>query len=245
MLRCDLNCDLGEGMPNDDLIMPYITSANIACGFHAGSGDLIRHTIDQAKKHNVLVGAHPSFHDRENFGRKEIDLPDDKLYAIIIEQIIKVDLIAKEKHVTLHHVKPHGALYNMAARNQKIARTIAQAVKDYNEDLILYGLSGSHLIREAEAIGLKTRSEVFADRTYQEDGSLTPRSQPNALIEEDSVAVQQAMRMVLDGQVFTTLGKVIPIVAETICIHGDGTHAVAFAEKIYQALQQQAIVPSN
>src|SRR5690348_11208892 len=118
MLRCDINCDMGEGAPNDDLIMPYITSANIACGFHAGNGDIIRNTIDLAKKHGVKVGAHPSFHDRENFGRIEMKLSPDKLYAIMIEQIIKVDLIAKEKGVVLHHVKPHGALYNMAARDK-------------------------------------------------------------------------------------------------------------------------------
>jgi UPF0271 protein len=245
MLRCDINCDLGEGMPNDDLIMPFITSANIACGFHAGSGDIIRHTIEMAKRYGVLVGAHPSFHDRESFGRKEMYLAADKLYAIILEQIIKVDLIAKEKHVELHHVKPHGALYNMAARDQKMARIIAQAVKDYNDNLVLYGLSGSFLISEAAAIGLKTKSEVFADRTYQDDGSLTARSQPNALIENETMAVQQALRMVAEGTVVSVTGKVIPITAETICIHGDGRNAAAFAQKIFEAFQQQAIAPTH
>lgn len=242
MLRCDINCDMGEGMPYDAALMPYITSANIACGFHAGSGDIIRHSIELAKKHHVLIGAHPSFHDRESFGRKEMELPMDKLYAIIIEQIIKVDLIAKDKGVTLHHVKPHGALYNMAARNKEMAKTIAQAVKDYNEDLILYGLSGSYLISEAKAVGVKTASEVFADRTYGDDGSLTPRSQDNALIEDEAKAIGQALQMVNDGTVTTITGKTIPIVAETICIHSDGIHAVEFAKAIHNAFTKHTAV---
>lgn len=245
MLRCDINCDMGEGMPNDDLIMPYITSANIACGFHAGSGDIIRHTMDLAKKHGVKVGAHPSFHDRENFGRKEMQLSPDKLYAIMIEQIIKVDLIAKEKGVALHHVKPHGALYNMAARDKEMARVIVQAVKDYSENLTVYGLSGSYLVSEAAAIGLPTKSEVFADRTYQDDGSLTPRSQPNALIEDEDTAVQQALQMINNGTVVSVNGKLVSIVAETICVHGDGINAIRFAKKIYEAFQQYDIAQTT
>ncbi|MER3463073.1 MAG: LamB/YcsF family protein [Chitinophagaceae bacterium] len=237
-LRIDLNCDMGEGMPNDALIMPFITSANIACGFHVGSGAIIRHTMALAKQHGVLVGAHPSFHDRENFGRKEKQLPPDKLYAIVLEQIIKVDLVAKELGVPLHHVKPHGALYNMAAKDKAMAATIAQSIKDYNEALVLYGLSGSYLISEAKAIGLKTMSEVFADRTYQDDGSLTPRSQPNALIEDEDKAIAQAMQM-MAGTVTSVNGTTIPITAQTICLHGDGKHAVAFVQRIHTALQQK------
>lgn len=238
----DINCDMGEGMAYDALIMPYITSANIACGFHAGSGDIIRQTIELAKQNNVLIGAHPSFHDRENFGRKEMQLPLDKLYAIIIEQIIKVDLIAKEKNVALHHVKPHGALYNMAARDKEMARAIAQAIKDYDDSLVLYGLSGSYLISEAKAIGLKTKSEVFADRTYQDDGSLTPRSQDNALIENEATALQQVLQMANEGTVTTVSGKKIAIEADTICLHGDGRQAVFFARAICNALNKQTIV---
>jgi UPF0271 protein len=238
----DINCDMGEGMAYDALIMPYITSANIACGFHAGSGDIIRQTIELAKQNNVLIGAHPSFHDRENFGRKEMQLPLDKLYAIIIEQIIKVDLIAKEKNVALHHVKPHGALYNMAARDKEMARTIAQAIKDYDDSLVLYGLSGSYLISEAKALGLKTKSEVFADRTYQDNGNLTPRSQDNALIEIEATALQQVLQMANEGTVTTVSGKKIAIEADTICLHGDGRQAVFFARAIYNALNKQTIV---
>lgn len=238
MLICDLNCDMGEGMNNDAAIMPFITSANIACGFHAGSGDTIRHTMDLALKYNVFIGAHPSFYDKENFGRKEMHLSSDKLYAIVIEQLIKISLIAKEKGARLHHVKPHGALYNMAAKDVQMARTIAQAVKDFDESLILYGLTNSFLISEARAAGLKTANEVFADRTYQDDGSLTPRSQQNALIEDDEQCIRQVMRIIDKGEVITTSGNTIPIIADTICIHGDGKHAVSFAKKIHEALKQ-------
>jgi UPF0271 protein len=229
---------MGEGMGNDEAIMPFITSANISCGFHAGNGDIIRHTMSLAVRQNVLVGAHPSFRDKENFGRKEMHLGHDKLYAIVLEQLIKIDLIAKEKEAKLHHVKPHGALYNMAAKDKEIAATIALAVKDFNEDLIVYGLSNSFLISEAKALGLKSANEVFADRTYQNDGMLTPRSQPNALIENDEQCIQQVLQIVKQGMVTTTSGKIIPIIADTICIHSDGRHAVSFAKKIHQALKQ-------
>jgi 5-oxoprolinase (ATP-hydrolysing) subunit A len=240
MLICDLNCDMGEGMSADEAIMPFITSANISCGFHAGNGDTIRHTMALAIKHHVLVGAHPSFRDKENFGRKEIHLPFDKLYTIILEQLIKIDLIAKEKGTRLHHVKPHGALYNMAGRDIQTARAIVQAVKDFNEELILFGLSNSVLVREGKALDLKVANEVFADRTYQDDGSLTPRSQPNALIEDDEQCIRQVLQMINEGTVTTTSGKRIPIIADTICIHGDGKHAVSFAKKIHEALKEKS-----
>ena len=238
MLICDLNCDMGEGTGNDEAIMPFITSANISCGFHAGNGDTIRTTMALAVKHKVLIGAHPSFRDKENFGRKEMHLGYDKLYAIVLEQLIKIDLIAKEKGAQLYHVKPHGALYNMAARDSEIARTVAQAVKDFNEELVVFGLSNSSLVDEAKKLGLQIANEVFADRSYQDDGSLTPRSQPNALIEDHDQCIQQVMQMVKEGTVTSTSGKIIPIVADTICIHGDGKHAVRFAKKIHEALKQ-------
>jgi len=232
----DLNCDMGEGMANDAAIMPYITSANIACGFHAGNSDLIHYTIDLALKHKVHIGAHPSFRDKENFGRRELQMPLDKLYAIVIEQLIKIDLIAKQRGAIMHHVKPHGALYNMAAKDAKLAKTIAQAIKDFDESLILYGLSGSQLISEANTLGLKTASEVFADRTYQDDGSLTLRSQPHALIEDENKSIEQVLQIIHEGSLTTVSGNVIPIVAETICIHGDGKQAVKFAKAINKAL---------
>jgi UPF0271 protein len=229
---------MGEGIGKDEAIMPFISSANISCGFHAGNGDTIRHTISLAMKHNVLIGAHPSFRDKENFGRKEMHLSHDKLYAIVLEQLIKIDMIAKEKGARLHHVKPHGALYNMAARNPEIAGTICLAIKDFNEELVLYGLSHSHLINEAKRFGLKTASEVFADRTYQDDGTLTPRSHPDALFENEEQCIQQVLQTVKQGTVTTLCGKVIPMIAETICIHGDGKHAVNFAKKVHEVLKQ-------
>ncbi len=228
---------MGEGMGDDAAIMPYITSANIACGFHAGNGETIRRTIDLALQYKVHIGAHPSFRDKENFGRREMQLPLDKVYAIVIEQLIKIDLIAKEKGASLHHVKPHGALYNMAARDAKLARAVAQAVKDFSEDMILYGLSGSCLISEANAIGLRTASEVFADRTYQDDGSLTPRSQPNALIEAEEKCVEQVLQMTHEGVVTTVSGKRLPVVAETVCLHGDAKNAVAISRAVHEALK--------
>ena len=237
----DLNCDMGEGIGNDEAIMPYIDSANISCGFHAGDGHTICRTIALALEHKVHIGAHPSFLDKENFGRKEMDLPPEKLYGILLEQLIKIDLIAKESGAKLHHVKPHGALYNMGARDPQIARTIAQAIKDFDDRLVLYGLSNSVLVTEAKALGLKTANEVFADRTYRDDGSLTPRSQSNALIEDEEKSVRQVLQIINEGRITTVTGKTIPISADTVCIHGDGRHAINFAKKIREALQQNQI----
>jgi Uncharacterized proteins, homologs of lactam utilization protein B len=231
-MHIDLNCDMGEGIGNDELIMPYITSANIACGYHAGDEETMKKTILLAKKYNVNIGAHPSFLDRENFGRTEIKFPPEEVYELVTKQIKLLQKNAAKNNASLHHVKPHGALYNMAAKNKELAKAIAEAVKNIDKNLILFGLSNSFLISESKAIGLKTASEVFADRTYQDDGSLTPRSQPNALIQNTDEAIQHVLLMVKQGKVKTISGKEIPIVAETICIHGDGAHAVEFAKSI-------------
>jgi len=244
MKHIDLNCDMGEGMPNDAELMPLIRSANIACGFHAGNSDTIRDTIALALQHGVHIGAHPSFRDRENFGRQEMHLTADKVYAIVIEQLIRLDMAAREQGATLHHVKPHGALYNMAARDAVLARTIAQAVHDFGPGLILYGLSGSCMIDEAQTLGLATASEVFADRTYTDEGQLTPRSQPHALITDEKKCLQQVEAMTR-GHVTTRSGKVIPIVADTICIHGDGPSAVTLAHAIHHYLQTQALANTD
>jgi UPF0271 protein len=227
---------MGEGIGNDELIMPYITSANIACGHHAGDEETMRQTILLAKKYNVNIGAHPSFLDRENFGRSEIKKSPEEVYELVSAQINFLQKIVSGNNAKLHHVKPHGALYNMAAKDKVLAQAIAKAVKDIDENLILFGLSYSFLITEAKTIGLKTASEVFADRTYQDDGSLTPRSQPNAMIENSEEAIQQVLMMVKQQKVKTASGKEIPIVAETICIHGDGKNAVEIAKKIYAVL---------
>ena len=231
-MQFDLNCDMGESIGNDELIMPYITSANIACGYHAGDEETMLQTILLSKKYNVHIGAHPSFLDRENFGRREMKKSPEEVYDLVSKQIKLLQKIAADNNAALHHVKPHGALYNMAAKDKALAKAIAQAVKDCDENLVLFGLSNSFLISEAKLIGLKTANEVFADRTYEDDGSLTPRTQVNALIENADEAIQQVLMMVKDGKVKTVSGKEILIVAETICIHGDGEHAVDFAKAI-------------
>lgn len=235
-MHIDVNCDMGEGIGNDEAIMPFVTSANIACGFHAGDEETMRTTILLAKQHGVNIGAHPSFFDRENFGRTEQKTSPTYVYQLMMEQLFLFGKIAAANDAVIYHVKPHGALYNQAARNNRLAKAIAQAVKDFDENLVLFGLSGSASITEAEKLGLKTWSEVFADRTYQDNGSLTPRTQPNALIEDVEKAVAQVLQMVQQGTVISVSGAAVPIVAETVCIHGDGKHAVAFAKKLYTKL---------
>ena len=237
MVKIDINCDMGEGMNNDALIMPYISSANIACGKHAGNRETMRETLLLAKKHGVKVGAHPSFDDKENFGRTEMKISFADLYELVLQQVEELDLMCSFLGLKMHHVKPHGALYNMAAKNKRMATVIAMVVKTVRPDLILYGLSGSYIISEAQALGLKTASEVFADRTYQDDGSLTPRTESNALIESEEQSIQQVLKMVEHGTVTSVSGKEIKLHADTICIHGDGEHAVAFAKNIYETLK--------
>ncbi|MDE3145208.1 MAG: LamB/YcsF family protein [Bacteroidota bacterium] len=237
MTCIDLNCDMGEGLPTDAALMPFISSANIACGFHAGNIETMKRTVEEALQHHVAIGAHPGFDDKENFGRTEMHLSQKDLYKLISTQIILLHKICVENKSRLHHVKPHGALYNMAAKNAEMANTIVQAIKDIDENLIIYGLSGSHLISEAKKLNLKTASEVFADRTYQDDGSLTSRKQPNALIEDENISVQQVLQMIQNQSVTSISNKQVNIVAETICIHGDGKHAVDFAKKINETLK--------
>ncbi len=235
----EINCDMGEGIGNDEDIMPFITSASIACGYHAGDPATMWQTVELAIKHNVAVGAHPSFLDRKNFGRSEMKLNNAEVYDLVTQQLIILNEIVTGLDTKLHHVKPHGALYNMSARDAALANTIARAVRDFDASLILFGLSGSDSISEGKAVGLQTASEVFADRTYQDDGSLTPRSQPHALIEDAGKALQQVLQITKERTVTTVSGKIIPIVAETICIHGDGKYAVAFAKAIHYATQKK------
>lgn len=234
----DLNCDMGEGMPTDAAIMPYISSANIACGYHAGDKGTMEQTVALALQHQVAIGAHPGFDDKENFGRTEQQLPDNQIYDLITTQIHHLQEVCRSLGASLQHVKPHGALYNMAARDQHLSGIIAQAIRDTNPALCLFGLSNSWLIKAAAEMGLKTASEVFADRTYQEDGTLTPRSQPNALIESEAAALAQVVQMVTKQAVTTLDGKIVPLRAETICLHGDGAHAVSFAKAVHQTLRE-------
>jgi 5-oxoprolinase (ATP-hydrolysing) subunit A len=241
VVSIDLNCDMGEGMPNDAVIMPWISSANIACGYHAGDEQTIKDTIALCIKHQVAIGAHPSFDDKPNFGRTNIKLTSKELYDLITLQLFIVHSACQKQQAVMHHVKPHGAMYNMAVKDEEMSRTIAQAVYDFNPKLIYYGLSGSQMITQAKLVGLATANEVFADRTYQPDGSLTPRTEKNALIESEEQSLQQVMTMVMENRVIDVNGQSIAIKADTICLHGDGEHAVLFAEVIYKKLSKEGI----
>jgi UPF0271 protein len=245
-MTIDLNCDMGEGfgpwtMGNDAALMQYITSTNIACGFHAGDPLIMRKTVQLALKYHVAIGAHPGFPDLQGFGRREINMSPEEIFAMTLYQIGALQAIVRAEGGILHHVKPHGALYNMAAKDRKSADAIARATQQAGTDLVLYGLSGSALVEAGKAIGLRTASEVFADRSYQDDGSLTPRSQPDALIKETTEAVAQAMQMVQQQSVVSINGKMVRLDSETICLHGDGTHAVEFASAIHAAFRRSGI----
>ena len=239
--QIDLNCDMGESfgmwpIGNDKALMNLISSANIACGFHAGDASIMRKTAELALKKYVAIGAHPAFPDLQGFGRRNMQLSPQEVYDICVYQIGAMFGTVRALSGKLHHVKPHGALYNMAAKDPNLAKAIAEATKAIHPDLILYGLSGSHLITEAEKIGLRTASEVFADRTYQNDGNLTPRTQSNAMIEDTKEAVNQVIMMIEKQCVISTDGKEVPLKADTVCIHGDGIHAVAFAVELSKEL---------
>ena len=237
----DLNCDMGEGCGNDGELMKYISSANVACGFHAGDLDTMRRTVELAMNHGVAIGAHPGYRDRENFGRTPASLSTAEVVDIVAEQIATLKTVCEEFGASLHHVKPHGALYNQAAKDRELAAAIAEAVHGADPGLILYGLSGSFLISEARGRGLVAASEVFADRTYQPDGSLTPRTETDALIIASKDAAAQALQMVKLKTVTATTGETISIRADTLCIHGDGEHAVAFAKQIRRVLEESGI----
>lgn len=246
MPTIDINCDMGEStlesrIAYDRELMEHISSVSIACGFHAGSEDVMRRTAEAAFAKGVAVGAHPSYRDAENFGRTEMHLSESEVFDIVSEQIHLMERICEELGGKMTHVKPHGALYNQAAKSPNLSAAIARAVRECDPALALYGLSGSFLISEAEKAGLRTASEVFADRTYQADGSLTPRSRPDALIDDTSSAVAQVLRVINEKTVAAIGGDIIAIRAETVCIHGDGPHALEFAEALKSALTSQGI----
>ncbi len=247
MANIDINCDMGEAfgnysMPNDAMLFKYISSANIACGFHAGDPSVMQTTIDLAMQNNVSIGAHPGLQDLQGFGRREIKISPKEAYQITLYQIGALSGFVKAAHAKLNHVKPHGALYNMAAKDIKLAEAIVNAIYDFEPSLILYGLAGSELINAASDKGLKSASEVFADRTYQDDGSLTPRSQSNAMIREEKDSLAQVLMMVNQQQVITVNQQTISLVADTLCIHGDGEHAVTLAKIIHQTLTNKGII---
>jgi UPF0271 protein len=230
----DLNADMGEGMATDAAIFPFISSANIACGAHAGDDDTMRRTIELALQHNVAIGAHPSYPDRLNFGRLDLHLPPEELSAILTEQLVRLQNNCASFGARIRHVKPHGALYNRAAKDPAVSAIICKTILDLDPSLLLYGLSGSRMKDQAAAAGLTFVSEVFADRTYREDGSLTPRTEPGALIEDASAAARQVLQLLHS-----------PISADTICIHGDGPNAVEFVRTIHETLLLHNIKIAN
>lgn len=246
MARIDLNGDMGESfgiyrLGNDEAMMDYVTSVNIACGFHAGDPLVMRKTVQLAIKKGVAIGAHPGFPDLLGFGRRAMSIAPDEAYAYVVYQIGALSAFVRAEGGKMTHVKPHGALYNLAAKDVTLAEAIAQAIYDVDPTLILYGLAGSQLIAAGKKIGLRTASEVFADRTYQSDGSLTPRNVPQALVTDEQEAVAQVIKMVSEGYVRTLEGADVPIEADTVCIHGDGPNALAFAKTLYETLQREGI----
>ena len=246
MAQVDLNCDLGESFGAytiglDDQVIPHVTSANIACGAHAGDPSVMRNTVRCAHAAGVAIGAHPGYPDLMGFGRRALAMSPNDVYASILYQVGALAAFAKAEGVQLHHVKPHGALYNAAAKDATLAQAIAQAVKDFDDQLILVGLAGSESITAAQNVGLRTASEFFADRAYQENGALVPRSQANAVITDKQKAIERTLRAVKEGVVESETGTVIPIVADTICIHGDNPAAVAFAAEIHAALEAAGV----
>jgi UPF0271 protein len=246
MVMIDLNCDLGESfgtykLGQDEEILPLITSANIACGFHAGDPGTMRRTVRLALDHGVAIGAHPGLPDLIGFGRRQIDISAQEAYEMVVYQIGALDGFVRAEGGMMQHVKPHGALYNMAAGNTQLADAIAEAVYKVNPELILFGLSGSQLIQAGRRIGLCTASEVFADRTYQQNGSLTPRSEPGAVIEDAEQALNRLIRMIKERKVVSLQGIELPIEVDTVCLHGDGAHALLFASRIRELLRREGI----
>lgn len=233
-MNIDLNCDMGENIGNDEDIMPYITSANIACGFHAGDANSMLATIRLAKKYGVAVGAHPSWPDMEGFGRWEMSLPAEEVEALVLYQIGALHAIAKAESVELRHVKPHGALYNQAAKDQILANAIAGAVKRFSGNLILVGLAGSELVRAGIEVGLRVANEGFPDRSYNPDGTLVSRKQVNAIIVSPEEVAAHAVKLIQEGILFE--GKQVKI--DTLCLHGDHPEATQNAKLVRAALEK-------
>ena len=246
MSYVDLNCDLGESFGNytcglDSAVITHISSANVACGFHASDPLWMQKTVELAKQHDVAVGAHPGYPDLVGFGRRDMAVSAQELKAMVQYQIGALQAFCKALDVPMQHVKPHGAMYNMAAKEKKMAIAICEAVAEVDSSLILLGLSGSRLLEAAQETGLSWASEVFADRAYEDDGSLTPRAVEGAIIEDEDLATARVLQMVQNGTVTARSGRVIPIRADSVCLHGDGKKAVEFARKIRQTLTEAGV----
>ena len=246
MYSVDLNCDLGESfgaykIGKDKDIIPLISSANVACGAHAGDPDVMARTADMCKEWGVSMGAHPGFFDLMGFGRRNLSVSPAEAKNLIIYQIGALDAFAKSRGIKLCHVKPHGALYNMAAKDAKLADAIAEGIFSYNPELILLGLSGSEMLKSAKKIGLPYAAEVFADRAYEDDGTLVARSKPGAMIEDEDEAVRRVIGMIKNHTVKTISGKEIEISPASVCVHGDSEKALLFVKKIREALISEGI----
>jgi 5-oxoprolinase (ATP-hydrolysing) subunit A len=240
-LSVDINADLGEGAGHDDELFELISSANIATGFHAGDSDTMHAAVSAAKQHGVAVGAHPSFFDRENFGRKELKISNPEVFDVVVYQLGVFQAIASAVEVRPNHVKPHGALYNKAVRDQDLADAIARAIESVDPKLILFAPDKSELARAGEAHGLQIAREIFADRNYLNDGWLVPRTRPDALLRDPNEAAERVLRMLREGKVRSVEGRDVDVRGETICIHGDTPGAVEFACKLRSQLEQDGV----
>lgn len=240
-LSVDLNADLGEAVGHDDELFELISSANIATGFHAGDSDTMHAAVSAAKKRGVAVGAHPSFFDRENFGRKELQVTNQEAFDAVAYQLGVFQAIASAVNVRPNHVKPHGALYNMAVRDDKLADAIARAIEAVDPELILFAPDKSELARAGEAHGLQIAREIFADRNYLNDGWLVPRTRPDALLRNPKEAAQRVLRMLSEGKVRSVEGRDVDVRGETICVHGDTPGAVEFARELRSQLEHEGV----
>ncbi len=246
MKSIDLNCDLGESfgawrMGDDDALLALVSSANIACGFHAGDPAIMQRTVESALAHGVAIGAHVSLPDLQGFGRREMAVSTAEAYSMTLYQIGALHAFAQAAGTRLGHMKPHGALYNMAARDRRLADALAQAVRDFDPRLRLVGLAGSALLEAGRAAGLEVVAEAFADRRYRADGSLQPRGEAGAVIEANDQAIAQAMAIAREGSVQAVDGSCLTLQADTLCLHGDGAHALSFARGLRAALQAAGI----
>ena len=245
MYKIDLNCDLGESfgaytIGSDELIIPYISSANVACGYHASDPIVMEKTIALCKKYGTAVGSHPGFPDLLGFGRRVMKVTPAEARAYVIYQIGALDAFCKTAGIKMQHVKPHGALYNMAGKDYELAIAICEGIKEYNPELIMSVLSGSQMQKAAEDTGLRFAREVFADRGYQADGSLVPRGQAGALITDENEAISRVIKMIKEHKVLTQDGTV-EIIPDSVCVHGDGEKAVLFVKKLGEAFSKEDI----
>jgi UPF0271 protein len=240
-LSVDINADLGEGAGHDQELFELISSANIATGFHAGDSDTMHAAVSAAKKHGVAVGAHPSFFDRENFGRKELKVSNQEVFDAVTYQLGIFQAIADALDMRPNHVKPHGALYNMAVHDQYLADAIARAIASVDPKLILFAPNKSELAHAGEAHGLQIAREIFADRNYLNDGWLVPRTRPDALLRDPNEAAERVLRMLREGKVRSVEGRDVDVRGETICVHSDTPGAVEFARELRKQLEQEGV----